>query len=133
MSIFSAHLLRSRVVLIYFVRNSNCSKIFILSSKLKMKSFLVSLSCTMKSISSGRFDIYLGSRKDHATSHTPQLFQVLTLFWHPIFWTIFSFQGRKHHWGKYCLNLFQIIADKVSPIYSAPSILNLEIKVSFQP
>ena len=47
MSIFSAHLLKSRVVLIYFVTNSNCSKIFILSSKLKlkMKSFLGSLSC----------------------------------------------------------------------------------------
>ena len=40
MSIFSAHLLKSRVVLIYFVPNSNCSNIFILSSKLKMKSFL---------------------------------------------------------------------------------------------
>ena len=48
MSIFSAHLLKSRVVLIYFVPNSNCSKIFILSLKLKskMKSFLGSLSCT---------------------------------------------------------------------------------------
>ena len=52
MSIFSAHLLKSRVVLIYFVPNSNCSKIFILSSKLKlkMKSFLGSLSCNCKNL-----------------------------------------------------------------------------------
>ena len=35
----------TRVVLIYFVPNSNCSKIFILSLKLKMQSFLGSLSC----------------------------------------------------------------------------------------
>ena len=47
MSICSAHLLRSRVVLIDFARNSNCSKFFTLSSKLKLKmtSFLGSLSC----------------------------------------------------------------------------------------
>ena len=32
-------------MMINFARNSNCSKIYLLSSKLKMKWFLVSLSC----------------------------------------------------------------------------------------